>query len=254
MMHGLNTYDYGARQYYPALPVWDRVDPLAEKYRETSPYVYCANDPIKHVDPDGRKVRPCKKSLDIIKNTLPLDARQYVSIDENGYIDVSLLNQYTGESGNFNSLKTLAESSMDISVTSLQQTQYLYKGEFFTEYFKPVTIDNEFVDSEFKSCSGNTTGECGNLGVTYMPTNDMDGKADAKEPSSIHININPSLSKIGAAETFSHEGYGHALIYVQTNGNRTQAIHHFNNSVETNIELITKSINARVETIKNIMK
>lgn len=89
-----------------------------------------------------------------------------------------------------------------------------------------------------------------------MPTNDMDGKADAKEPSSIHININinPSLSKIGAAETFSHEGYGHALIYVQTNGNRTQAIHHFNNSVETNIELITKSINARVETIKNIMK
>jgi hypothetical protein len=30
-MHGLNTYDYGARQYYAALPVWDRVDPLAEK-------------------------------------------------------------------------------------------------------------------------------------------------------------------------------------------------------------------------------
>ena len=253
-MYGLNTYDYGARQYNPVTLRWDRVDPMCEEDYGTSPYVYCANDPIKHVDPDGRKVRPCKKSFDIIKNTLPLDARQYVSIDENGYIDVSLLNQYTGESGNFNSLKTLAESSMDISVTSLQQTQYLYKGEFFTEYFKPVTIDNEFVDSEFKSCSGNTTGECGNLGVTYMSTSDMDGKAYAKEPSSIHININPSLSKIGAAETFSHEGYGHALIYVQTNGNRTQAIHHFNNSVETNIELITKSINARVETIKNIMK
>ena len=97
MLHGLNTYDYGARLYNPVTLRWDRVDPMAEKYRETSPYVYCANDPIKHVDPDGRKVRPCKKSLDIIKNTLPLDARQYVSIDENGYIDVSLLNQYTGE-------------------------------------------------------------------------------------------------------------------------------------------------------------
>ena len=24
---GLNTYDYGARQYFSALPVWDRVDP-----------------------------------------------------------------------------------------------------------------------------------------------------------------------------------------------------------------------------------
>ena len=31
-LHGLNTYDYGARQYAPLLPQWDRVDPLAEKY------------------------------------------------------------------------------------------------------------------------------------------------------------------------------------------------------------------------------
>jgi hypothetical protein len=29
-MHGLNTYDYGARQYYSVLPMWDRPDPLAE--------------------------------------------------------------------------------------------------------------------------------------------------------------------------------------------------------------------------------
>ena len=43
LMHGLNTYDYGARQYNPVLPVWDRVDPLAEKYYSISPYAYCAN-------------------------------------------------------------------------------------------------------------------------------------------------------------------------------------------------------------------
>ena len=54
MMHGLNTYDYGARQYYSALPVWDRVDQLAEKYRETSPYVYCHDNPINRIDPDGK--------------------------------------------------------------------------------------------------------------------------------------------------------------------------------------------------------
>ena len=54
MMHGLNTYDYGARQYYAALPVWDRVDPLAEKYYSISPYVYCTNNPILHIDIDGK--------------------------------------------------------------------------------------------------------------------------------------------------------------------------------------------------------
>ena len=54
-LHGLNTYDYGARQYAPLLPMWDRVDPLAEKYYGVSPYAYCANNPVIFVDPDGRK-------------------------------------------------------------------------------------------------------------------------------------------------------------------------------------------------------
>ena len=54
-MHGLNTYDYGARQYNPVTARWDRMDPLCEKYYGVSPYVYCLNDPIKHIDPDGKE-------------------------------------------------------------------------------------------------------------------------------------------------------------------------------------------------------
>jgi RHS repeat-associated protein len=54
-MHGLNTYDYGARQYNPITARWDRMDPLAEKYYSISPYVYCMNNPIIHVDPDGKE-------------------------------------------------------------------------------------------------------------------------------------------------------------------------------------------------------
>ena len=53
LMHGLNTYDYGARQSDPILGRWDRIDPLCEKYYSTSPYVYCLNNPIKLIDPDG---------------------------------------------------------------------------------------------------------------------------------------------------------------------------------------------------------
>lgn len=53
LMHGLNTYDYGARQYYPVVPVWDRMDPLCEKYYGVSPYAYCHNNPIMRIDPDG---------------------------------------------------------------------------------------------------------------------------------------------------------------------------------------------------------
>ena len=57
-MHGLNTYDYGARQYNPVTARWDRMDPLAEKYYSISPYAYCMNNPIIFVDPDGMDVWP----------------------------------------------------------------------------------------------------------------------------------------------------------------------------------------------------
>ena len=55
-MHGLNTYDYGARQYNPVLARWDRIDPMCEKYYDVSPYAYCANNPVRYIDPDGRKI------------------------------------------------------------------------------------------------------------------------------------------------------------------------------------------------------
>jgi RHS repeat-associated protein len=53
-MHGYDTYDYGARGYYPAGDVIPTVDPLCEKHPEISPYVYCAGNPVRYVDPDGR--------------------------------------------------------------------------------------------------------------------------------------------------------------------------------------------------------
>lgn len=53
MMHGLNTYDYGARQYNPIVPTWDRIDPLCENYAYMSPYNYCLDNPVNTTDQDG---------------------------------------------------------------------------------------------------------------------------------------------------------------------------------------------------------
>ena len=47
------TYDYGARQYAPLLPMWDRVDPLTEKSSEITPYAYCHDNPTRWIDTDG---------------------------------------------------------------------------------------------------------------------------------------------------------------------------------------------------------
>ena len=47
-------YYYGARYLDPAGARWLSADPMLEKYMGMSPYNYCAGNPVKLVDPDGR--------------------------------------------------------------------------------------------------------------------------------------------------------------------------------------------------------
>ena len=50
--------DYGARWYDSKLQCWSTPDPLAEKYYHISPYVYCADNPVNAIDPNGGDIHP----------------------------------------------------------------------------------------------------------------------------------------------------------------------------------------------------
>ena len=48
---------FGARYMdHELMAMWLSVDPLADKYPGISPYAYCAWNPVKLVDPDGREI------------------------------------------------------------------------------------------------------------------------------------------------------------------------------------------------------
>ena len=47
---------FGARYYNSALSIWLSVDPMSDKYPGVSPYAYCANNPVKLVDPNVREI------------------------------------------------------------------------------------------------------------------------------------------------------------------------------------------------------
>ena len=53
-MHGLDLYDSQARWYDALTGRTSTLDPKAEKYYNLSPYTWCAGNPVKFIDPDGK--------------------------------------------------------------------------------------------------------------------------------------------------------------------------------------------------------
>ena len=62
---------FGARYMdHELMTMWLSVDPMADKYPSLSPYNYCAWNPIKLIDPDGREINPVySKDGDFLGNT-----------------------------------------------------------------------------------------------------------------------------------------------------------------------------------------
>ena len=85
--------DFGARMYNPDWGRWFTQDPLAEKYYPIGQYCYCAGNPIRYIDSDGRKIRENSKHLkphmQRILNKTPTGRIQYNKL-VNNLSDVSI--------------------------------------------------------------------------------------------------------------------------------------------------------------------
>ena len=155
--------------------------------------------------------------LQIIRLTLPKDAREFVQIDDQtGLIDKKLLLQYENSNGseNFSSLLELVsrEEIYEVALISGEHplAPILVNGE---DYSNPIyfgEVRGLTKDEEFNGYSGDpiynlTTGEAadGTLGQNIP--------VDLSATGNYQILINANLSLQGKIEVAAHEFFGHPV-------------------------------------------
>ena len=253
---GGNSYDFGARIYDSRVGRWLALDPLAHIQPFISSYCAFNDNPVYYIDPDGKKVKPGNlEALQVIKNTLPEDAREYLVLDSDGYIDKAILKRYanSGGSENFKTLVNLVDHSEVIEVHLVTGDYHMKNGvtpdgtEFEFDPIKFGEVREMTPEEKEKGLGGDkdynlTTNEGtdNTLGVTLEKNWTISGNRE--------VLINGNLSEQGKVEVGAHELYGHAGMSVEKSG---QQFHDFSEHEDENIELKFKILTSVKEAIKN---
>ena len=256
-MYRLDWYDYGARNYDAVVPMWTSVDPMCEKYYNVSPHVYCGNNPMKAFDPDGREVHPAGlPELEMIQRTLPVEARNYVVLNQAGMIDRDILASCPISSYNISCLQEQVANDKIVDVilaneftwepgnTKLAPDDPANKNPYPMSYGEP---DPDFMDP-YNYANDFSTGETGNTGKTLFP--DKDGLQNSPDEN-IKVVINKGLSPQGRAEAYSHEANGHDLLYMRSGYNHKAASHNYKGSQDLNKKLDDMIMKSKIETIED---
>ena len=129
---GLDWLDYGARWYDPAILRWNGVDELAEKYTPVSPYVFCLNNPLSFIDPDGN-------------NPIFSTSGQFLGCTEEGY--TGMIYVYTNSDDEYKHFEEhdISYYTNEDSDFSTYFMTYDQVENAFSEYGMPEDSRNKFI-------------------------------------------------------------------------------------------------------------
>jgi RHS repeat-associated protein len=162
---------FGSRYYSSDLSVWLSVDPMSDKYPSFSPYVYCADNPVKLVDPNGEEIYV---EIDGVK----YEYNGHGLVDKDGIEIVLKENTFGGRTLKdlntlYNSKSSLIQGKMKDLIKSKHKhtikltsdgTDYNHtlnkadasipgKGSGTVTYYNPFSTKNNCVDGDRLSCA-----------------------------------------------------------------------------------------------------
>ncbi|MBO4655992.1 MAG: RHS repeat-associated core domain-containing protein [Bacteroidales bacterium] len=108
---------FGSRYYSSDLSIWLSVDPMSDKYPSLSPYTYCANNPVKLMDPNGEEVYIYGN--DDNKNTIVNSLNQHFENITIGYDKTGKLNIIEGTAQTDDEIefaKALSDGKIEVNI------------------------------------------------------------------------------------------------------------------------------------------
>ncbi len=133
---------FGSRYYSSDLSIWLSVDPMSDKYPSLSPYVYCADNPVKLVDPEGEDIVPSNKFINstyfivfqkMTKNNVYKQLSSRFSNNDNKlnfHLDYNT-NPFTSNAGRDGINKSIL----------IRENGIIISGDIFSEYGRPNGIE-----------------------------------------------------------------------------------------------------------------
>lgn len=206
---GLNMYDYGARNYDPAIGRWMNMDALSEKYYPMSPYTYAIDNPMYFVDPDGNYI-------DIYYGTDNKQKNRYSYVKDRDYSKITdsfLANAYK----TLDALYTSSNVEVDGKEVNIMQTLMNDKRELSVVEGGEQGGSHFSEGRAYKDKGDTSTRTKNNIGTLYFNTKEgnlYDDTNDTKEPvlkQLYETNKLPKTAKVvSAASIIGHE-IGHAF-------------------------------------------